>query len=303
MNRKITTLISSLALSALFVTSFAINSNAVESCKKVKATSDITRSCNNQQKACKSSNRDQIEALVKSLTGSSSANPTNKKTCSTGGCDKSTAIKAAGSKAACNKTICKSESKATCNTKKCKVMCSTGEGSKIVNNKTTSPAKAVGKAPTKVTLPKAPATKATATKTAPKKTAATMGDYSVFQKKVVELVNKERAKAGLKPLKMNTELNKVATLKSQDMARNNYFDHTSPTYGSPFEMMRKFDIKYRTAGENIAMGQTTPEQVMNGWMNSPGHRANILKASFTEIGVGVAKNSTGRLYWTQQFIG
>ncbi len=134
-------------------------------------------------------------------------------------------------------------------------------------------------------------------------TSTTSGDYSAFQKKVVELVNAERAKAGLKALKMNTELSKVATLKSQDMAKNNYFDHNSPTYGSPFDMMKKYGISYRTAGENIAMGQTTPEQVMNGWMNSPGHRANILKASFTEIGVGIAKNSSGRLYWTQQFIG
>ena len=134
-------------------------------------------------------------------------------------------------------------------------------------------------------------------------TSTTNGDYSAFQKKVVELVNAERAKAGLKALKMNTELSKVATLKSQDMAKNNYFDHNSPTYGSPFDMMKKYGISYKTAGENIAMGQTTPEQVMNGWMNSPGHRANILKASFTEIGVGIAKNSSGRLYWTQQFIG
>lgn len=131
----------------------------------------------------------------------------------------------------------------------------------------------------------------------------TTGEYSAFQQKVLDLVNAERAKAGLKSLKMNAELSKVATLKSQDMAKNNYFDHTSPTYGSPFDMMKKFGISYRTAGENIAMGQTTPEQVMNGWMNSPGHRANILKASFTEIGIGIAKNSSGRLYWTQQFIG
>lgn len=134
-------------------------------------------------------------------------------------------------------------------------------------------------------------------------TTATNGDYSAFQKKVVDLVNAERAKNGLKPLTMNAELSKVATLKSQDMAKLNYFDHNSPTYGSPFDMMKKFGISYRTAGENIAMGQSSPEQVMQGWMNSPGHRANILKSSFTQIGVGVAKNANGQLYWTQQFIG
>ncbi|HEX2925207.1 MAG TPA: CAP domain-containing protein [Ruminiclostridium sp.] len=129
------------------------------------------------------------------------------------------------------------------------------------------------------------------------------GSFAAFQNKVVQLVNAERAKNGLKPLKMNAQLNKTATLKSQDMAKLGYFDHNSPTYGSPFDMMKKYGISYSTAGENIAMGQTTPEQVMNGWMNSPGHRANILRASFTQIGVGVAKNSSGRLYWTQQFIG
>jgi len=144
----------------------------------------------------------------------------------------------------------------------------------------------------------------TGKKTATKPAAGTTnGSYSAFQKKVVELVNQERAKNGLKPLTMNSNLNKTATLKSQDMAKLNYFDHTSPTYGSPFNMMRNYGISYRTAGENIAMGQTTPEQVMQGWMNSPGHRANILNPSFTQIGVGVAKNSSGTLYWTQQFIG
>lgn len=150
------------------------------------------------------------------------------------------------------------------------------------------------------------ASKPSATKPAAQKPAATpavSSDYATFQKRVVELVNAERAKNGLKPLKMNAQVNKTATLKSQDMAKLGYFDHNSPTYGSPFDMMKKYGISYRTAGENIAMGQTTPEQVMKGWMNSPGHRANILKSSFTEIGVGVAKNSSGRLYWTQQFIG
>lgn len=87
------------------------------------------------------------------------------------------------------------------------------------------------------------------------------------------------------------------------MAKLNYFDHTSPTYGSPFDMMKQFGISYRTAGENIAMGQTSPQQVMQGWMNSSGHRANILNSSFTQIGVGIAKNAKGQYIWTQQFIG
>lgn len=133
--------------------------------------------------------------------------------------------------------------------------------------------------------------------------AATGSSYSAFQNEVLRLVNVERAKNGLGALSMNSALAKTATLKSQDMAKNNYFSHTSPTYGSPFDMMKQFGISYRTAGENIAMGQTSPAQVMNGWMNSPGHRANILNGSFTKIGVGVAQNANGQYYWTQQFIG
>ncbi|WP_277668465.1 CAP domain-containing protein [Caproiciproducens galactitolivorans] len=132
---------------------------------------------------------------------------------------------------------------------------------------------------------------------------ALTGSYSSFQNQVVQLVNQERAKAGLKALTVNSQLTKTATLKSEDMAKLNYFDHTSPTYGSPFDMMKQFGISYRTAGENIAMGQTSPQQVMQGWMNSSGHRANILNSSFTQIGVGIAKNAKGQYIWTQQFIG
>ncbi len=127
--------------------------------------------------------------------------------------------------------------------------------------------------------------------------------YSAFQTEVVNLVNQERTSRGLGALSVSSALTNTATLKSQDMAKNNYFSHTSPTYGSPFDMMKQFGISYRTAGENIAMGQTTPAQVMNAWMNSEGHRANILNSSFTKIGVGVARNTSGQYYWTQQFIG
>lgn len=129
------------------------------------------------------------------------------------------------------------------------------------------------------------------------------GTYSDFQNQVVQLVNQERTSRGLKALTVDSGLTNTATLKSQDMAKLGYFDHTSPTYGSPFDMMKQYGISYRTAGENIAMGQTSPQQVMTGWMNSEGHRANILNSSFTKIGVGVARNSNGYYYWTQQFIG
>jgi uncharacterized YkwD family protein/spore coat assembly protein SafA len=120
-----------------------------------------------------------------------------------------------------------------------------------------------------------------------------------FEKKVVELVNAERAKRGLSALTYDWEVSRVARYKSQDMKDRGYFSHESPTYGSPFQMLRSFGISYRSAGENIAKGYSTPEAVVNGWMNSSGHRANILNASYTHIGVGYV---AGGHYWTQMFI-
>ncbi|WP_250278662.1 CAP domain-containing protein [[Clostridium] colinum] len=120
---------------------------------------------------------------------------------------------------------------------------------------------------------------------------------SNVEQEVVRLVNIERQKAGLAPLKMDTQLSKVARLKSEDMKKKGYFSHTSPTYGSPFDMLKQFNITYKTAGENIAKGQRTAQQVVDAWMNSEGHRRNILSKSFTHIGVGNTSN-----YWTQLFI-
>jgi uncharacterized YkwD family protein/spore coat assembly protein SafA len=122
------------------------------------------------------------------------------------------------------------------------------------------------------------------------------------EEQVLVLVNKERSKAGLKPLKMDWELQRVARTKSCDMAQKGYFSHTSPTYGSPFDMMRQFGVEYRTAGENIASGQKTPEAVMQSWMQSQGHRENILKPDFTHIGVGYCKGGQYGHMWTQMFI-
>ena len=121
-----------------------------------------------------------------------------------------------------------------------------------------------------------------------------------FESEVIRLVNEQRMQNGLKPLTANWELSRVARYKSQDMVDNRYFSHTSPTYGTPFQMMRSFGLNFRTAGENIAYGQRTPQAVVNGWMNSSGHRANILNASYTQIGVGYVVNGH---YWTQMFMG
>jgi spore coat assembly protein SafA/uncharacterized protein, YkwD family len=123
-----------------------------------------------------------------------------------------------------------------------------------------------------------------------------------IEAQVVELVNQQRAKNGLKPLKLNWELSRVARFKSEDMRDRNYFSHNSPTYGSPFEMMQAFGIRYSAAAENIAAGQKTAQAVMNSWMNSPGHRSNILNATYTEIGVGYASGGSYGHYWTQMFI-
>lgn len=120
------------------------------------------------------------------------------------------------------------------------------------------------------------------------------------EQKVIELTNAERRKNGLSDLKADSALSNVAREKSKDMKAKNYFSHTSPTYGSPFDMMRDFGITYNTAGENIAMGQRSPEEVVQAWMNSEGHRKNILNGNFTHIGVGYVEDGN---YWTQMFIG
>lgn len=125
---------------------------------------------------------------------------------------------------------------------------------------------------------------------------------NILEAEVIELVNKERTSRGLQALNHNDVLAKLTRLKSQDMADKNYFDHQSPTYGSPYDMMNSFGITYQNAGENIARGQATAKMVMEGWMNSPGHRENILKEEYQEIGVGLAIDSTGQSYWTQMFI-
>ncbi|PZX07574.1 putative YkwD family protein [Psychrobacillus insolitus] len=116
---------------------------------------------------------------------------------------------------------------------------------------------------------------------------------------VVNLTNNERAKAGLKALQIDTKLTQSAQAKSQDMKDKNYFSHTSPTYGSPFDQMKSFGVSYKSAAENIAMGQRTAAEVVDGWMNSAGHKANIMNASYTHIGVGLSDSG---YYWTQQFI-
>lgn len=123
---------------------------------------------------------------------------------------------------------------------------------------------------------------------------------SSYESEVVRLVNDIRARYGLNPLTEDGELIRIARLKSRDMRENGYFSHTSPTYGTPFDMLKSFGVSYRAAGENIAYGYRTPAAVVEGWMNSEGHRANILNAAYTRIGVGYGSDGN---YWTQLFFG
>ncbi len=116
---------------------------------------------------------------------------------------------------------------------------------------------------------------------------------------VVSIVNAERAKAGLPPLSENDELGEYAQLRSSELV--NDFAHKRPDGSSPLDYVMEMS-GIHTAGENIAMGYDSPESVMEGWMNSSGHRANILKQEFTMIGVGCYEYN-GRLYWTQIFAG
>ena len=150
-------------------------------------------------------------------------------------------------------------------------------------------------APDAPTVPATPAAPET-----PESTAPSNAGMSAYETEVVRLVNVERAKYGLAALSADAELSRGARAKSQDMRDKGYFSHESPTYGSPFQMMKSFGISYRTAGENIAYGYSTPAKVVEAWMNSEGHRANILNASYTRLGVGYVADGH---YWTQWFVG
>lgn len=129
----------------------------------------------------------------------------------------------------------------------------------------------------------------------------TIDRIKAIEHDVIQLCNQERAKHGLQPLSPDWQVSRVARHKSTDMRDKNYFSHTSPTYGSPFDMLKAYNVSYRAAGENIAKGQQSAQQVVQSWMNSSGHRQNILSPNYTHIGVGYADGGTGP-YWTQMFI-
>uniref|UniRef100_UPI0003725A5F SafA/ExsA family spore coat assembly protein n=1 Tax=Alkalibacillus haloalkaliphilus TaxID=94136 RepID=UPI0003725A5F len=123
-----------------------------------------------------------------------------------------------------------------------------------------------------------------------------------IEDEVVRITNEMRQQHGLQPLESDWQLSRVARYKSRDMRDQNYFSHQSPTYGSPFDMIEQFNVSYQRAAENIAAGQQNPRSVVNSWMDSQGHRENILDPNMTHIGVGYAEEGQYRNYWTQMFI-
>ncbi len=125
---------------------------------------------------------------------------------------------------------------------------------------------------------------------------------TVDEQETLNLINAQRTKNGLTALKIDNEVQRVARIKAQDMVDNNYFSHNSPTYGSPFDMLKSFKISYKTAGENIA-GNSSNSGAVNAWMNSSGHKANILNSSFNYTGIGVVKSPKYGKMYVQMFIG
>ncbi|MDD2568758.1 MAG: CAP domain-containing protein [Clostridia bacterium] len=118
---------------------------------------------------------------------------------------------------------------------------------------------------------------------------------------VLYYTNLERTKNGLSKLSAMSSLDAAAAKRAQEIVKT--FAHTRPNGSQCFTVLAEYDVSYRTAGENIAMGQPNAKSVVEAWMNSPGHKANILNSSFTKLGVGVYQSANGTMYWSQMFIG
>lgn len=133
-------------------------------------------------------------------------------------------------------------------------------------------------------------------------TSTSTGTMTADEKEVFDLINKQRTNNGLSALQVDSELQRVAKIKAEDMVNSNYFSHNSPTYGSPFDMLKSFKVSYKTAGENIA-GNSTNSGAVTAWMNSSGHKANILNSGFNYTGIGVVDSPKYGKVYVQMFIG
>ncbi len=185
--------------------------------------------------------------------------------------------------------------------------CVGAASSKYLKVASTTPAPAPKTTPTPAPTPKTPTPAPTPKTPTPTPSTPTPGTttpagISADEQTLLNLVNKARASAGASPLAFDMGVVKTARLKAQDMVNNNYFSHQSPTYGSPFDMMRQFGVTFKTAGENIA-GNQTVQAAFDAWMNSPGHKANILNTSYNYTGIGIVSSPTYGKILVQQFIG
>ena len=159
----------------------------------------------------------------------------------------------------------------------------------------------IGAVSQKYVKPIYPSSSNTGTSTGSGQTTTT-ASMNADEKEVFDLINKQRTNNGLQALKVDNEVQRVARIKAQDMVDNNYFAHESPIYGSPFNMLKNFKISYKTAGENIAANSSNSGAVTS-WMNSSGHKANILNSNFNYTGIGVVSSSKYGKIFVQMFIG
>lgn len=164
-----------------------------------------------------------------------------------------------------------------------------------------TPSDQIGAVSTKY-VKKIKANAGTTTTTPSSNTTSDNSSASADEKELLRLINAERTKNGLSELKFSEELLKVARDKAKDLVDNNYFSHNSPTYGSPFDMMKSYGITYKTAGENIA-GNSTLQGAVTAWMNSEGHRANILSNAYNYTGIGIVSSPKYGKVLVQMFIG
>lgn len=229
---------------------------------------------------CLTSNNNQVQAVLSSLCGQNGSIVSNsvsgKLPCSVYLCQDSVCGKVNCNTTTCVTTFCKSNS------------CSSGNTSSSGKSGSTGGTSSSGKSGSTGT------TSSGSTSTAGQ-------SNSAIANQVLELINAERAKNGLAALTMNTNAQKAAQVRATEIVTQ--FSHTRPSGESCFTALKEFNVSYSTAGENIAYGQPDAKSVVNAWMNSSGHRANILKASFKQTGIGVYKDSKGVYYWTQMFIG
>lgn len=127
-------------------------------------------------------------------------------------------------------------------------------------------------------------------------------EYQGPEAELVSLINKERELGGIPPLIVDWEIARLARYKSEEMKNHGLFDHESLVYGNPAQLLERFHIQFCRAGANIAMGQDTPQEVMDAWHGSTGHKANLINPDFTRAGVGLAQDENGILYWTLMLV-